>query len=143
MSADVQELFDRAGRNAPAAALDADAVLRRARRHHRRRIAGVVAATIAATVVLGVGLAGQADRPTTPDPAAPLPTTSALGSLGRLAFELEGDLYVADWDGANRVRITDTVRPGAEEVCVGYWVDGTAWSPDGRYLAYRGGQGQR
>jgi Tol biopolymer transport system component len=138
MSADVQELFDRAGRNAPAPALDADAVLRRARHHHRRRTTGVVAATIAATVVLGVGLAGQASRPTAPDPAAPLSTTSAPGSLGRLAFELDGDIYVADWDGANRVRITDTVRPGAEDVCAGYWVDGPAWSPDGRHLAYRG-----
>ncbi len=138
MSADVQELFDQAGRNAPAPALDADAVLRRARHHHRRRITGVVAATIAATVVVGVSLAGQANRPTAPDPAAPLPTTSAPGSLGRLAFELDGDIYVADWDGANRVRITDTVRPGAEEVCAGYWVDGPAWSPDGRHLAYRG-----
>jgi Tol biopolymer transport system component len=139
MSADVQELFDRAGRNAPAPALDADAVLRRARHHYRRRVTGVVAATMAATVVLGVGLAGQADRPTAPDPAAPLPTnTSAPGGLGRLAFELDGDIYVADWDGANPVRITDTVRPGAEEVCAGHWVDGPAWSPDGRHLAYRG-----
>ncbi|MFC7724240.1 hypothetical protein ACFQW6_03920 [Nocardioides sp. GCM10028917] len=138
MSADVQELFDRAGRNAPAPALDADAVLRRARHHHRRRITGVVAATIAATVVLGVSLAGQANRPTAPDPAAPLPTTSAPGSLGRLAFELDEDIYVADGDGANRVRITDTVQSGAEDVCAGYWVDGPAWSPDGRHLAYRG-----
>lgn len=139
MSADVQEMFDQAGRNAPAPTLDADAVLRRARRHHRRRITGVVAATMAATVVLGVGLAGQGNRPAAPDPASPLPTTMpAPGSLGRLAFELDGDIYVADWDGGSRVRITDTVRPGAEDVCAGYWVDGSAWSPDGRYLAYRG-----
>ncbi len=107
MSADLQELFDQAGRNPPARTLDADAVLRRARRSHHRRITGVVAATVAVTLALGVGLASQWNRGAAPEPAAPLPTAPALGSLGRLAFGLNGDIYVADGDGGNRVRIAD------------------------------------
>ncbi len=44
---------------------------------------------------------------------------------------------MADADGRNRVRIADGT-PGAEGDCPGYWGEGPIWSPDGRYLAYRG-----
>ena len=69
-----------------------------------------------------------------PDPAGPGPTVQALGSLGRLAYGIDGDIYVADADGSNPVRIADGApAPGN---CGGY--GGGVWSPDGRYLAYRG-----
>ncbi|RHW23884.1 hypothetical protein D0Z08_27735 [Nocardioides immobilis] len=51
MTADLQDLFDRAGRNPPTGALDADAVLRRARRSHQRRVTGAVAAAAVAVIV--------------------------------------------------------------------------------------------
>ena len=140
MTADLQDLFDQAGRNPPVGALDADAVLRRAR-HVRNRRVGAVAATLAATVALGVGLAGQhllsaAPLPTTPLPT-PLPTAQAEASLGRLAYGIDGDIYLADWDGKNPVRIADGA-PRDDDHCGGYWAEGPMWSPDGRYLAYRG-----
>ena len=34
------------------------------------------------------------------------------GSAARLAYALDGDMYVADWDGANPVRVADGVPPG-------------------------------
>jgi Tol biopolymer transport system component len=73
------------------------------------------------------------DRPTQP---SPMP-------LGALAYFLDGDLFVADWNGANPVRIvngrrgtggcTDDYWAGTDDP----WAEGTIWSPDGRYLAAR------
>ena len=136
MSADVQELFDQAGRNAPAPAWDADAVR------------GVPGATTA--VASPVWWQRRWQRPWCwCGPGGSSQPAHGARSCGASADHVspgswaasrssDGGIYVADWDGANRVRITDTVRPGAEEVCAGYWVDGPAWSPDGRHLAYRG-----
>ncbi len=131
MTADLQDLFDRAGRNPPAPALDPDAVLRRARRSRHRRITAV-AAVVVVTLALGVGVASHR-RPS----SAPLPATHPHASLGRLAYGLNGDIYLADWDGRNPVRIADGV-PDGDAACGQYRVDGSIWSPDGRYLAYRG-----
>ncbi len=73
------------------------------------------------------------DRPAQP---SPMP-------LGALAYFLDGDLYVADWNGANPVRIVNGL-PGAGGCTHDYWAgtddpwaEGTIWSPDGRYLAAR------
>jgi Tol biopolymer transport system component len=57
--------------------------------------------------------------------------------VGSLAYGIDGDIFVADWDGANAVRIADG---GPANECGGlgeYWGEGPIWSPDGRYLAYR------
>ena len=76
--------------------------------------------------------ATPADRPVEPQPAA----------SGTLAYVLDGDIYVADPDGSNAVRIANG-RP--DEDCTGrfdgrsYGAEGSMWSPDGRYLAYRYG----
>jgi Tol biopolymer transport system component len=72
----------------------------------------------------------------TPSPQRSVPSP---GKLGSLAYGVDGDIYVADWDGSNPVRIADG-RPRNE--CVPswpgeYWGEGPIWSPDGRYLAYR------
>jgi Tol biopolymer transport system component len=64
---------------------------------------------------------------------SPLPT----GRLGHLAYGLDGDIYVADWDGRNPVRIADGLPGGGPAGCGSYWGDGPMWSPDGRHLAYR------
>ena len=34
------------------------------------------------------------------------------GSAARLAYAFDGDMYVADWDGANPVRVAEGVPPG-------------------------------
>jgi len=141
MTADLQNLFDQAGKNPPPRALDADAVLRRARRSRNRRTTGVVAAAVAVTLVLAAGVASQRRPSADPAPADPLPTVHALGSLGRLAFGIDGDIYVADGDGSNTVRIADGAPSKAGD-CGGYWGEGPIWSPDGRYLTYRGDGGE-
>jgi Tol biopolymer transport system component len=137
MSADLQDLFDQAGRTPPVPTLDVDDVLHRARRSRRRRISGVVVATAVVTVAVVLGLAGQRHPGATPDPVAPLPTTPVVGTLGRLAYTINGDVYVADEHGGNRVRVADG-HPGVDGDCPGYWAEGGIWSPNGRYLAYRG-----
>jgi Tol biopolymer transport system component len=71
--------------------------------------------------------------PTPADPPNPAPTPAALGGL---AYALDGDIYVADPDGSNATRIADGLP--AEDCALGeYWAEGSIWSPDGRYLAYR------
>ena len=138
MSADLQDLFDQAGRYPPAPALDPDAVLRRARRSRNRRIAAVGAAAVVVSVALGVGLASQRHLTATPDPAVPLPTVPVTANLGRLAYGMDGDIYVADSYGKNPLRIADGTSGVDGGNCPGYWGEGSIWSPDGRFLAYRG-----
>ena len=146
MTADLQDLFDQAGRNPPARAWDADTVLRRARRAHQHRVTVAVAAAVVVALALVAGLGSQRLLSADPAPAAPRPTTSPQpvvqvpGTLGQLAYELDGDIYVADPDGSNPVRIADGT-PGIDGDCPSYWTEGPLWSPDGRYLAYRGDTG--
>jgi|GEM_PF-1457465 len=73
---------------------------------------------------------------------SPLPT----GRLGHLAYGLDGDIYLADWDGRNAVKIADdTPAPsaGGPNACTGDWGEGPMWSPDGRHFAYRSASGDR
>jgi Tol biopolymer transport system component len=52
----------------------------------------------------------------------------APSDLGRLTYSLDGDIYLADWDGGHPTRIAD-----------GSSTDGyrfPRWSPDGRHLSY-------
>ena len=80
-------------------------------------------ALVAGAVLIGAGLAQP-----------PLPTDA----LGRLTYVLDGDIYLADWDGANRTRIGESAS--SDDDCAAAHLDG-GWSPDGRYLAYRSGSG--
>jgi hypothetical protein len=76
---------------------------------------------------------GANDEPTQPADLSVPPSRMALGAL---AYFLDGDLYVADWNGANPVRIVNG-RRGTGGCTDEFWAEGTIWSPDGRYLAAR------
>jgi Tol biopolymer transport system component len=69
-------------------------------------------------------------------PVEPRPAPAASGSL---AYILDGEVYVADSDGSNAVKIAKGI---SSDDCLStdgfeFWADGAMWSPDGRYLAYR------
>ena len=115
---------------------------RRERKQRNRRIrAGVLGISVA--LVMGIILARSmmssdgvpADPPVEPRPAPAAP--------GTLAYELDGDIYVADPDGSNAVKIANGLPDG--EDCADhpgrgtYGAEGPMWSPDGRYLAFRYG----
>jgi Tol biopolymer transport system component len=90
---------------------------------------------LAAALLLGLALAGAA---LVGSGMVELPDLSG-GSAPQLAYGLDGDIYVADWDGANPVRIADGAPPGPG--CGNFWGEGTMWSPDGRHFAYRSATG--
>ena len=122
-------LFDLA-EDAPSGSSAPPALLRRA----RRRVVLTIASSVAiAVLVVGMGIAGVRALQTAPTPAGE-PTPARLGDL---AYALDGDIFVADPDGSNAVRIANGLP---EEDCFDggeYWAEGPMWSPDGRYLAYR------
>src|SRR5215211_4596220 len=76
---------------------------------------------------VGAGTTAPSHQPSRPSP----------GRLGSLAYGVDGDIYVADWDGSNPVRIADGRPPNECGYSAEYWGEGPIWSPDGRYLAYR------
>jgi Tol biopolymer transport system component len=101
------------------------------RRSHRLRIAMAVAM---AMLMAGCGSspeAGPTEPPSKVDAGttapSPQPSPPSPARMGSLAYGVDGDIYVADWDGSNPVRIADGE----------YWGEGPIWSPDGRYLAFR------
>ena len=89
----------------------------------------VIAAIVGGAILVGALLV----RP------SPLPT----GRLGHLAYGLDGDIYLADWDGGNPVRIADGAPGGAADGCGSNWGEGPMWSPDGRHFAYRSASADR
>jgi Tol biopolymer transport system component len=116
-------------------------------RRARRRVALVVtsSAMIVLAIVVG-GIAGgrwlaASDREPAAPPTSPRPELQpSPAALGALAYGIDGDIYVADWDGSNAVRIADGRPPndcGVFDYSGEYWGEGPIWSPDGRYLAYR------
>ena len=125
------QLFDLA-KDAPSGSSAPPALLRRA----RRRVVLTIASSVAiAVLVVGMGVAGVRALQAAPTPAdEPAPTP---GRLGALAYGVDGDIYVAEWDGSNPVKIADG-RSFSDCRNLGeYWGEGPIWSPDGRYLAYR------
>lgn len=103
-----------------------------------RRIGALVFAAIVAVAAV-VLVIRALDQPTRPADPKPTPTPRSLGAL---AYGVDGDIYVADSDGSNPVRIAGGSPVDGADACgqaehrTENSVFGTAWSPDGRYLAY-------
>jgi Tol biopolymer transport system component len=106
-------------------------MLRRDRKDRDRRIrAGAVGIIVALAtgIVLGRSLtpdAIPADQPVEPQPAP----------SGALVYALDGNIYVADPDGSNAVKIADAAADTGCEGTSEY--SAPSWSPDGRYLAFQ------
>ncbi len=103
MTVDLQDIFDRAGRNPPAPTLAPEAVLRRAsRRSRNRRITAALAVAVVVTLAVGVGWASQ-DRaePLPPIRPAPSPTSTTL-TLARDPFLTNADLSSLFFQGIAR-----------------------------------------
>ena len=102
---------------------------------------GRLLAALLLVALAGCGSGGAAtptaakttDEPTSAD-ARPTPTPAVSGTL---AYALDGDIYVADPDGSNAVKIADGRSDEDCDSAGEYWTEGPMWSPDGRYLAYR------
>jgi Tol biopolymer transport system component len=112
------------------------------RRARRRLVSNAPVGALVGLVVLVGALAGvRAIQTAAPIPAdPPVEPRPAPAASGTLAYGLDGDIYVADWDGANAVKIANG---RSDDECSGdstgenYSAEGPMWSPDGRYLAYR------
>jgi Tol biopolymer transport system component len=135
----LREMLERRAETISATPTDEPTAIRRA---HRRLALNATVVGVVGLVVIAGALAGLRTIQATPtpvDPATPPPSPAALGSL---AYAVDGDIYVAESDGSNAVRIADG-RPPNECGAPGeyspgeYWAEGPIWSPDGRYLAYR------
>jgi Tol biopolymer transport system component len=108
-------------------------LLRRERKQRNRRLRAGVLAFVVVLSTAAILLRSFAAGPVPVDRSTPTPPMA----LGALAYFLDGDLYVADWNGANPTRVVNG-DPETTEGCPGeYWAEGTIWSPDGRYLAAR------
>jgi Tol biopolymer transport system component len=113
-------------------------VTRRGRKQRNRRIR---AGALGVIVALAMGLVFVKSVTSNGMPAdQPEPRPARTVVSGALAYGLGGDIYVADPDGTNPVRITDVAA--LDDECPGELGYGLpSWSPDGRYLAFRGPQG--
>ncbi|MET1011594.1 MAG: hypothetical protein ABWY83_04375 [Actinomycetota bacterium] len=132
---ELREMLERRASTISATPTDAPKAIRRA----RRRIAlNAAVGTLVGLVVLAGVLAGVRIIQAAPTPAEPPTPAPTPASVGALAYAVDGDIFVADWDGSNAVRIADG-RPADDCRGLGeYFVAaGPIWSPDGRYLAYR------
>jgi Tol biopolymer transport system component len=132
----IADILERESRTVDLEQGDFERLLRRRERKERDRRIRAGALGVIVAIATGIVLARSltSERTTGDRHADPRPAPAALGSL---AYTLNGDVYVADPDGSNAVRIADgrSVEdcPGDEE----YSSEGSMWSPDGRYLAYR------
>jgi WD40-like Beta Propeller Repeat len=132
----VAELLDRESQTVDIEHGDFERLLRRRERKQRnRRLRAIAVALVVTVMTAAILLRSFTTAPVPATPPEPLPPMTP----GSLAYFVDGNLYVADWDGANPVAITDRPAYHRSEDCDGaeYWAEGPIWSPDGRYLAYR------
>ena len=105
----------------------------RDRKQRNLRISAAAIALVIALLSLTALMHAFGNAPT----PATRPTPIPVGTY-RLAYEHDGDIYVADANGRNRVRIANGAPVGTPDLCGSYGGEGSLWSPDGRYLAFRG-----
>jgi Tol biopolymer transport system component len=134
---ELREMLERRASTISATPTDAPKAIRRA----RRRIAlNAAVGTLVGLVVLAGALAGVRIIQAAPSPAEPPTPAPTPASVGALAYAVEGDIFVAEWDGSNPVQIADGRPPGdcgTSSMGEYFVAAGPIWSPDGRYLAYR------
>jgi Tol biopolymer transport system component len=131
MMPSLPDLLERESRTV---ALQPDSFERLIRRRDRKRRNQRIGAGALAIILALVSFVALTRAFRTAERPADEPTPASVGAL---AYAVDGDIFVADWDGANPVRIANGRPPsdcgGSDE----YWWEGPIWSPDGRYLAYR------
>jgi Tol biopolymer transport system component len=66
------------------------------------------------------------------------PSPAPIAEPGDLAYAVDGDIFLADWDGSDAVRVADG-QPDGRSGCGPFGFVEPTWSPDGRYLAVRPG----
>jgi len=106
---------------------------RRSKRRNQRLAAGAVGVLVALAVGIVLSHSLSSHRVPAHRNEVPAPAPAAPGTL---SYVRGGDIYVADPDGSNVVKIADA---GSSKECPDqqYWSEGNMWSPDGRYLAFR------
>jgi len=107
---------------------------RRARQQRKRRlVAGAVGVVVA--LATAAALAYSIESAQVPADRTPPPPPSATGVSGALVYALDGDIYVADPDASNAVKIA-----APDEGCEGrVGSQMPEWSPDGRFIAFQRG----
>src|SRR5688572_29176889 len=110
----VRELLDRESQTVDLEHGDFERLLRRRERKQRNRRIGAGALALA-LMVLGTAVLLRAFQPeNTP---ADRPVQPAPMALGALAYGVDGDIYVADSDGSNPVRIANGVPVDGADAC--------------------------
>lgn len=108
---------------------------RRGRKQRNQRLAaGALGLIVALATAIFLARSLTSDGVPANPPVEPSP--APMGVSGALAYALDGDIYVADPDGTNAVKIALAGAIDAE--CPGdvrYQLP--SWSPDGRYLAFQ------
>jgi hypothetical protein len=118
--------------------LDPDAFERmRRRRDRKQRNQRVAAGAVGVIVTLAMGIVLVRSLTSAGIPAdEPVERRPAPVASGALAYRLGTDVYVADPDGSNPVKIADaSADAGCEGMTFESWVI-PSWSPDGNYLAF-------
>ena len=94
---------------------------------------GLVAAAVVVAVVIVLNLR-PLNKTAAQVASSPMPSPAPRTTPGKLAYSLNGDIYLANWDGSHPVRIVNGTPDPPTNGAYGNPI----WSPDGRYLAYVG-----
>jgi Tol biopolymer transport system component len=131
---ELRDFLERRVARISATPTNAPKAIRRARRRLARNAAVGMLVGLAVLAGAFAGFRTIQAAPTLANTPTPTPVPRDEGSL---AYAMAGDVFVADWDGSNAVRIADGRPPDDCRGLGEYWAEGPMWSPDGRYLAYR------